>query len=211
MFGGERGFADPAFMTRYLDSQPASLRPASVLLRHYVQAARSEPGNQSVAAYRELSRPGRFVVMEVWEDAAALANHEKSAATLSFRDGFKAIERSPADPRVTHGFVVDPMPAPAGSHAFVVVTHVDVPGPRREEAESIMREMIGPAQQTAGHVRYDVLQQNDPRMNHFTLFAIWKSRREFDSYGTTVHWRRYREQLAPLLGALYDERLYDPL
>jgi quinol monooxygenase YgiN len=109
---------------------------------------------------------------------------------------------------VTHGFAIDPQPRAAGPNALYVATHVDVPGARREEAEALLKRLFEPSRIDPGHVRYDIYQQNEPRTNHFTIFAAWDNQRAFDAYGGTPHWLQFREALAPMLGALYDERLY---
>jgi quinol monooxygenase YgiN len=52
-----------------------------------------------------------------------------------------------------------------------------------------------------------VVQQTN-RPNHFTVVEVWRDRAAFDAHGMAAHTRRFREQLAPMSGALYDERLY---
>ena len=94
---------------------------------------------------------------------------------------------------------------------LVVVTHVDVPPPRREETEALLRALVEPSRQEDGNVRYDVFQQLTPRTNHFTVFAIWSDVHAFGSHEAKPHTRAFREALGPMLGAPYDERLYLPL
>jgi len=36
----------------------------------------------------------------------------------------------------------------------------------------------------------------------------WKDRNAFDAHGMAAHTRQFRDRLAPMSGALYDERLY---
>jgi quinol monooxygenase YgiN len=57
-------------------------------------------------------------------------------------------------------------------------------------------------------LRYEVFQQT-PSRNHFTVFAVWKDRKSFDSHETKTYIRGI--PLGPMLGAPYDERLYKPL
>jgi quinol monooxygenase YgiN len=52
-----------------------------------------------------------------------------------------------------------------------------------------------------------VVQQAN-RLNHVTVVAVWRDRAAFDAHGGAAHTRRFRAQLAPVSGALYDERLY---
>jgi quinol monooxygenase YgiN len=55
-----------------------------------------------------------------------------------------------------------------------------------------------------------VLQQTN-RPNHFTVVEAWKDRNAFDAHGMAAHTRQFRDRLAPMSGALYDERLYGVL
>jgi len=40
---------------------------------------------------------------------------------------------------------------------------------------------------------------------------VWKSRAALEAHEGAAHRARFRDTLAPMLGALYDERLYRPL
>ena len=90
------------------------------------------------------------------------------------------------------------------------VTHVDVPPPRKDETESLLKRLAEESRKDEGNVRYEVFQQTASR-NHFTVFAVWKNRKAFDSHEMKAHTRQFREALGPLLGAPYDERLFTPL
>jgi polar amino acid transport system substrate-binding protein len=195
----------------YLDVRPASANAGASLAAQYQNDTKTAAGMVAVNALREPGRPNRFVIIETWRDQAAFAEHERAPHTLAFRESFRAIRRSPYDQRVTHGFAVDPVPATAGRNALYVVTHVDVPGARREEAEVLLRRLFESSRTKPGHVRYDIYQQNEPRTNHFTIFAVWDDERAFDATGSAPHWQQFTEALAPMLGALYDERLYRPI
>jgi quinol monooxygenase YgiN len=203
--------AEPRYVATYLDVKSASIDAGEALSRQYVRATRAEAGNVSVNAFREIGRPNRFVVIETWTDSAAFADHEKAAHTTEFRQKLTLINRSPYDQRVTHGFAVDPAPAVAGPNAVYVVTHVDVPGAQRDEAERVLRQLFQWSHAGPGHVRFDIYQQDEPRTNHFTMFVVWNNRRAFEDYANTSQWLQFTQALAPLLGAPYDERLYRPL
>jgi len=202
--------AEPTYVATYLDVKSASINAGATLTRQYVRATRVEAENVGTNAFQEIGRFNRFVVIETWTDRAAFADHEKAAHTMEFRQKLKIIHRSPYDQRVTHGFAVDPAPGLAGPNALYVVTHVDVPGAQREEAERVLKQLFQ-SSHGPGRVRFDIYQQDDPRTNHFTMFVVWSSRRAFEDYADTSQWLQFREALAPLLGAPYDERLYRPL
>jgi quinol monooxygenase YgiN len=203
--------ADAVHVATYLEVRSASTSEAVALTAEYERATRADAGNIEVTALQEIGRPDRFVMMETWNDQASFADHEKAPHTLAFRQKLSALYRSPYDQRVNRGFAVDPSPRTAGPKAIFVVTHVDVPGARRQDAEAILRPLSEATRTDPGRVRYDVYQQMEPRMNHFTLLAVWDSQSALDAYGNTAHRLRFREALAPMLGALYDERLYRPV
>ena len=200
--------AERLYVATYVEVRPASERQGVALAAQYASATRAQAGNLGVEALQEIGRGNRLVIIETWMDQASLAEHQKAAHTTEFRDRLRAIHRIPYDQRIHRGFAVDPMPAAGGRGAIHVVTHVDVPGARREEAEGLLKRLFESSLKDAGHVRYDVYQQVEPRTNHFTVVAAWDSRRAFDAYGGTAHWLQFREALGPMLGALYDERLY---
>jgi len=203
--------AAPTYVVTYLDFRLASINAGATLIRAYVRASRADAGNVEVNGLEEIGRSNRFVIVETWRDPAAFAEHEKAAHTGEFRENLKIIQRSPYDQRITHGFAVDPNPAAARPGAIYVVTHVDVPGAQREETEKVLKQLFQSSHASPGHVRYDIYQQEDPRTNHFTMFVMWKDRPAFEAYADTTQWLQFREALAPLLGALFDERLYQPI
>jgi quinol monooxygenase YgiN len=59
-------------------------------------------------------------------------------------------------------------------------------------------------------LRFDVLQQS-ARTNHFEMVEIWNSPEAQDAHEISPGNRDFRAKLAPLLGALYDQRVYRPL
>ena len=195
----------------YLDMKPASAAAAAALVTKYVEAARADNGNLAADAYRESGRADRFVVVASWWDQASFVDHDKAAHTTDFRSQLKNVLAAPYDQRVTTGFSVDPKPATAGPNAVWVVTHVDVPGPMREQAEGLLKPLAEANRAATGHVRFDVLQQVDPRPNHFTVVEAWNTRAAFDANGGAAQSLAFRAAVGPLLGALYDQRIYQPL
>jgi quinol monooxygenase YgiN len=199
---------DALYVATYLDIQPGSVGVGATLAKEYARATGTDAGNLSARAFQELGRNNRFVVIEAWRDMPAFAAHDKSPHTLEFRAQLQQVQRSLPDQRLLRGLSIDPMPDATGSKAIYVVTHVDVPNALREQGEQLLRELCITGRMDIGHVQYDAYQQLEPRRNHFTVFAAWKSQSAFDAYGTTTQWRNYTDTVTPLLGALYDERLY---
>lgn len=196
------------YIAIYLEFQPESTDSGVPLLHKYVVATRKDPGNLRALALHESGRPDRFVVIEAWSDQAAYAAHQSAAHTQTTRGQIETILRAPPDERVNSGFSVDRDLGAGGSRSVFVVTHVDVPGTSREQGEALLQRLAEASRKDKGLVRYDIYQQQD-RPNHFTVFANWDSRDSFDANGHTDHWRTFRQSLSSMLGALYDERLYE--
>ena len=106
--------------------------------------------------------------------------------------------------------MIDPRPAVTPRESVSVVTHVDVPPQRKDETEVLLKGLAEKSPKDEGNLRYEVFQQTASR-NHFTIFAVWKDRKAFDAHEMQAHTRQFREALGPMLGAPYDERLYEAL
>jgi quinol monooxygenase YgiN len=89
-----------------------------------------------------------------------------------------------------------------------VLTHVDVMPTYKDDCLALLRAMSIDISKDYGNVDYEVLQQ-ESRGNHFTVVEEWMSRKALDAHTVAAHTRAFRERLAPMLGALYDERLYN--
>lgn len=201
----------PVYVATYLEVSPAETGAGAELAAQYAGDTSSEAGNLLVTALQEEGRANRFVVIEAWQDQAAFDAHQAAAHTTGFRERLQAIQAAPYDQRLNTGFALDPQTGPAGPDAMYVVTHVDVPGPFREQAETLQQQLVAAGRGDAGNVRYEVYQQYEPRTNHFTMFTVWDSRAALEAHGDSPHWKTFRAALGPMLGALYDERLYRPL
>ena len=198
------------YVATYVDVQLNSTNDGVALIKQYREAVRREKGNSGVDVVQEIGRPYHFVITELWKDQSSFEAHEKGGPTAQFRSKLKAIHNSPYDQRVHQGLAVDSRPWPAARGTVSVVTHVDVPPPSKDETEVWLKRVAEESRKDEGNLRYDVFQQTAPRTNHFTIFEVWKDRNAFDSHEMKSHTRQFREALAPMLGAPYDERLYTP-
>jgi quinol monooxygenase YgiN len=100
---------------------------------------------------------------------------------------------------------IGPGKAAIGRRAIVVVTHVDVPPPRKDDCIALLKA-LGEAS-TKEAVRFEVFQQTS-RPNHFSAVEVWRNQRAYDAHITAAHTKKFRDALTPMSGALYDERLY---
>ena len=196
------------YVATYIDAQTVSTNEARSLVKAYRGTTRSESGNLGTEIVQEIGRPSRWVVMEIWNDVPSFETHKKAASTMGFQNKLKAIQNSPHDERTHKGLSVDSKPWALERGKLSVVTHVDVPPQARDQAEALLKKLAEASRTDEGNLRYDVLQESPMRTNHFTIFAVWKDRKAFDSHETKPHTRQFREEIAPMLGAPYDERLY---
>ena len=94
--------------------------------------------------------------------------------------------------------------------AVYAVTHVDVTPNNVDPALELLQAMAAASLAEAGNERFEVLVQSN-RRNHFSVVERWENAEEQLEHIDASHSRMFRENLYPLSGALYDERLYRPL
>jgi quinol monooxygenase YgiN len=202
--------AAPVHVATYIEIVAASVKDGVALLTQYRDASRKENGNMRAEVAREIGRPNRFVVLEVWKDQAAFEAHGKSASTSAFRDKLKTIHGAPHDERVHNTLNVGPNDAAGSKGAIIVVSHVDVPPPRKDECIAALNPLADGSRKGGGSQRFEVVQQTS-RPNHFTVVEAWKDKKAYDASRSADAQRAFRDKLGPMLGALYDERLYQTL
>jgi quinol monooxygenase YgiN len=200
--------ANMIYVVTYIDVRRQFIVQGRDLVKQYQEAGRNAAGNAGINVLEETGRSNRFVVIGIWQDATVFENHKQAAHTMRFREDLKTIYTNPLDERVHHGFAVDSSQTTVTTDAIAVVTHVDVPPPRKDEAEVLLKRFADDSRKDNGNVRFDVFQQIAPRTNHFTTFAVWQNPDSLDSHESGPHRLRFREALWPILGAPYDERVY---
>ena len=198
----------PLYVVTYVEARPAAGDEAASLLKSYRAASRGAAGNLRAVVVRSVVRPGQFVVVAAWKDKAAWDAHMAASATKEFREKLNALRNAPADDRFHNSLSVGPMDVASGS--VYGVTHVDVIPPQKDNAIAALKVLGEANRAAAGNVRFEIVQQTN-RPNHFTVFEIWRSREAFDANGMSAHQREFRDKLAGMAGALYDERLYEIL
>jgi quinol monooxygenase YgiN len=201
------GAAGPIHTATYVEVGASSDKDGIKLLQQYRDAARKETGNMRSEVAQELGRPNRFVVLEIWKDQAAADAHGKSAGTSALRDKLKTIQNGPYDERVHNAFAVGPNDPISAKRAVYVVSHVDVPPPKKDEVIAALNPLAEASRKGDGNLRFEVLQQTS-RPNHFTVIEAWKDKKAYDARGSAAPQKKFRDALGPMLGALYDERIY---
>src|SRR5262245_45935622 len=199
---------DATFYTAtYVEAMPPSTAQAASLLRQYRDAARKDEGNLHVEVAQRLDRPNQFVILTTWKSQQAFQAHAAAAQTTEPRNKRQPLLASPNDERLHNGLSVGNAPTAGATGMVYAVTHVDVIPPRKDDSLGLLKQLAEESRKEPGNLRFDVVQQTN-RPNHFTVVEIWKDRTAFDTHGMAPHTWKFREQLAPMSGALYDERLY---
>ena len=198
------------YVVTYVDVMPSSVAAGATLLKQYRDASRKEDGSLRVEVLQEIGRPNRLAVVEVWKDKPARDAHVAAASTVQFRDKLKPIANAPYDERINSGLYLGPAQGKATKDAVYVLTHVDVVPPSKDACMALLKDMSTDTPKDAGYLRYEVLQQPN-RPNHFTVAETWSGAEGLDGHAMAPHTRAFREKLAPMAGALYDERFYKEL
>jgi quinol monooxygenase YgiN len=197
------------YVVTYVEVLPSAANEAAPLLRQYRDATRKDAGNLRAEVAQEAGRATRFVVLSIWADQKAFEAHGNAASMANFREKLKAIQAGPYDERLHSGFSVE-TPATSKPAGVVVATHVDVPPPFKDTVEPMLQQLSEASRKESGNLRFEVGQQAN-RPNHFTVVELWADQGAYEAHVAAAHTRQFRDKLGPMVGALYDERLYKPL
>lgn len=194
----------------YVELHPAAADQGPGLVKSLRDAARKQAGNLGSQALQRLDRPNQLVLLSAWKDQGALDAFMAAAPAREAREKIRALRLSPQDDRMHGALSVGTGEAAPAAGELYVVTHVDVVPPRKDDAVGLLKTLAEASRKDDGNLRFDVVQQAN-RPNHFTVIELWKDPNAFLQHGMAAHVRDFRDGLAPMSGALYDERLYRAL
>ncbi len=89
-----------------------------------------------------------------------------------------------------------------------VVTYIDVYPNFADDTKKLLTQFAADSRKDEGFVRMEVL-LDVARANHFTLTEVWQSRQAFDAHSASAHTKQMRDKMGPMIGAPFDERLYN--
>ena len=202
--------AGPIYVVTYVEVMPTAAATGAAVLRAYRDAVRREGGNLRCEIVERIGQPNQFVVLVAWRDQKAFDANAARASTTEMGEKIAAIRNAPTDERVHVGLVTGPLDVRAPKEAVCVVTHVDVIPPRKDDGVVALSQLADDSRKNEGNLRFEVVQQAN-RPNHFTVVEIWSSARQMEAHSMAASTRRFRDSLAPITGALYDERMYRAL
>ena len=197
----------PAVVVTYIEVAPSAEGAAADLLKQAAAASRKEAGNQRFEVLQRIERPAHFAILEAWTDAKAFDAHAGSAATKAFREKLKPLQVAPYDERPSVPVSLGPIRAAGSAGAVYVISHVDVPGPFKDETAVALQQLVDTGRKEPGVERFEAWFQGN-RPNHFTVNDVWQSQAALEAYLASPAVKAFREQLGPKLGALYDDRRY---
>ena len=198
------------YVVSYIDVAPAASATAAGLLRQLANAGRKDDGNMRFEILQRVAPPNQFAIVAIWRDQKAYDAHMAAAHSKEFRDKIKPHLISAIDDRLHSGMEIAGAAAKSAPGAVFVVTHVDVPPPKKDDCISALKTLVSDSRKEPGAARFEVFQQIS-RPNHFSVVEIWKNQNAYDAHITAAHTKKFRDQLTPMSGALYDERLYKAL
>ena len=186
---------------------PSAASEAASLLRQYAKTSRSDAGCVRLEALQQKGRPDHFAVVEVWSDQKSLDAHQATAHNKQFREKLQRLQVTPYDERPHRGFDMGAASSVAATGALYVVTHADAIPTGKDDAAGYLKSLAEASRKETGNVRFEVLQQSS-RLNHFTVFEVWKDDKGHETHVVAAHTRQFRDNFQRTSGALYDERLY---
>lgn len=199
----------------FVDVDPPQAAAALGALRRYRSASLAETGALTIGLFQEQARPSRMVVVETWHDQAGFDTHTAGGAAGALKAALQPAALGVTDLRVHRvlplGSPTEDGAAKAGpvDGAVLVMTHLDVPPPYFAALQPPLKAYAGLPQ--AGRTSLEVLQHVPPRQNHLTILEGWTSAADLEASRRTAGSRDFRDTTVPMLGALYDERIYTRL
>jgi quinol monooxygenase YgiN len=195
------------YSVTYIEVLPTAKADAVMLLRRYREAAQKEGGNLRCEVVQRIDQPHQFAILEIWKDQAAFEAHGRGANTIETREKIAAIRNAPTDERVHTALTVGRIDAPTVRGGIYVATHVDVIPPRKDDGVAALKRLGEDSRRDPDNLRFEVVQQIS-RPNHFTVVEIWRDTKAVETHSMAAPTREFRDKLATMTGALYDERMY---
>ena len=91
-----------------------------------------------------------------------------------------------------------------------VVTHVDIIPPQKDAGTKLVQQYVTDTRKDQGIVRVEAGSEIS-RGNHISILEVWQNKKAFDEHVAASHTRQFRQQIDPMLGSPYDERLHQNL
>jgi quinol monooxygenase YgiN len=198
------------YVVTYIEALPAAAQEAARAIQEFGAASRKEQGNLRFETLQRIDTPNHFVILEAWNDAAALSAHASAAPTKTFRSQLQPLLSAPYDERPHGALSVDVRHANSGETlrgAIFAVTHVDIVPTSKDKGIDAAMRFTEASRALKDNLRFDLLQQSS-RPNHMTVVEVWKTQAAVDEHTGAASTQSFRNTLLPMSGSLYDHRLF---
>ncbi len=199
--------SDAVYVATYIEAAPQRIETALALLKTEVTLSRSEEGHQDVRLLREIGQDNRLVLLQSWIDQSSLEAHQNVPQVQHIRQQLEPIETAPADERILSAVWLGPALNALSGNAIWIVTHVDVMPAYTDAAAALLKSLGEQSAKEPGNLRFFVGWQAE-HPNHFTVYEAWSDRMSFNAHLGLKETVKFRRNLGPMLGALYDQRLF---
>jgi quinol monooxygenase YgiN len=196
------------FTVSYVEVGPVLARVGAAALSTYRESGRKDQGAMGLEVYQRIDRPNQFAVLGAWTDQQAYEAHSSGDSSKKLNEKLATMLAAPTDTRAHNAVSV--VPAKPGKESLVVITHVDVLPIHKDDAANALEQLADQSRKHSGNLEFDIGRQTN-RPNHFTIVETWANRGAFDVHQMQKETREFRAKLGPMMGALYDERLYKAL
>jgi quinol monooxygenase YgiN len=201
--------SQPVTIVTYTEVAPAKATEARKLILAYSADARKAKGALEITALQRISDPAHFALIERWQSQADKQAYAAIDPVTKYRAALDPLRSAAYDERI-HADQAVGASKPTSGETVVALTHVDVIPPQLETGTAKVKAIVEAGRAAPGNLRYDdVVQAN--RKNHFTVIEAWKSQADKNAWVSSKTARTFREDLQPIGGALYDERIYKVL
>jgi len=195
----------PLYVVTYVEAKPVDRDEAASLLKPIATRAAERPETSApwwcgASSGRDSSSwPRRGRTRRVGRAYGGFRNE-------GIREKLNALRNAPADDRFHNSLSVGPMELASG--AVYGVTHVDVIPPQKDNAIVALKALGEASRSAAGNVRFEIVQQTN-RPNTSPCSKCGARATPSTRTACRPHQREFRDKLAGMAGALYDERLYE--
>ena len=144
------------YTVSYIDAVPASRAAVAAALQKLATASRKDDGNLRYEILQRGAPANQFAIVSIWKDQKAYDAHMAAAHTKDFREKQKPQLISLIDDRVHSGMEIGAADAKVPAGAVFVVTHVDVPPPKKDECIAALKTLVADSRKEGGMVRFEV-------------------------------------------------------
>jgi len=180
------------------------------IIKEYAKEAKEASGNSQFEVLQNVYRSDQFAIIEAWQDqqsreaflGSPVANDFRTKLVPMLTAAYDERQQGVLDYESDAGTNTDPQ-----EDALYLLTHVDIGRQGTAKAEGLLKSVAADARAQDGNTRFNVYIQTT-RSNHFTVVEVWNSQQFYLTHSETESFKSFRHEVQPMMGSLYDERMY---